>query len=318
MKALIILWKYGDYICGKKLVAAIPGLMDALIRFGEVDWDEELQQSVREMSASTIDRLLVREKKKNGFKGLSTTKPGTLLKRDIPVRMGTEWDDAKPGFLEIDLVAHCGDTTVGDYVNTLDATDVVTGWTEVRAAVNKAQIHVISALMDIEGFLPFPLRGVDSDNGAEFINDHLMRFCKTRELKFTRSRPYRKNDGCHVEQKNWSVVRKHMGYERYEGQETVDLMNAYYELLGLYLNYFVPQTKLLSKERIDSHVKKKYDEYRTPYERVLASPDVSPENKDYLREVYATLNPADLLRKMALLQKKLQVVALPYSGKRGS
>lgn len=312
LKALVELWKYSDYACGKKLAAAIPAIMGALLRFGEVSWSEDVQKVLLEISASTIDRVLKPEKKRMGFKGLSTTRAGSMLKSQIPVRLGTEWADAKPGYVEVDLVAHCGNTTAGEYVNTLDVTDVTTTWTETRAVINKAQKHVFQALIWIRFFLPFDLRGLDSDNGSEFINAHLLRYCMKEELVFTRSRPYKKNDGCHVEQKNNTVVRRHIGYERYEGQEAVDLLNEFYALLRLHSNFFQPQTKLISSERVDSHVKKTYEEYKSPYERVLASPDVPEEKKAELREVFETLNPAELMRGMADVLQKLQAIAIPY------
>ena len=316
--ALMQLWELLSWPCGKKLAAAIPDLMDALVKFGEVDWTPELQQLLRDISPATIDRLLEREKKKLGFKGKSTTKPGTLLKENIPIRMGTEWSDAKPGYVEADLVAHCGDTTTGQYVNTLDVVDIKTGWTETRAVRTKAQKLVFTEIKYIRKNLPFDLIGIDSDNGSEFINAELYRYCMETNILFTRSRAHHKNDGCHVEQKNNSIVRKHMGYLRFEGQEAVDLMNEYYQRLRLCTNYFTPQTQLISKEKVDSKTKKQYDKYITPYKRVLASPDVPDERKEYIREVYETLNPAALAREMTQIMKKLLAIALPYSSKRGS
>jgi len=316
--ALITLWELAGCPCGKKLAAAIPELIDALVRHNELDWTPELQQLLREVSPATIDRLLEREKKKYGFKGRSTTKAGKLLKKDIPIRTGTGWDDAKPGYVEIDLVAHCGDTTAGQYVNTLNFTDISTGWTETRAVRTKAQKFVFAAIRFIRRLLPFDLLGIDSDNGSEFINDELYRYCIAEEIALTRSRAYHKNDGCYVEQKNGAIVRNHIGYNRYEGQEAVDLMNEYYAQLRLLTNYFLPQTKLISKEPVDGKTKKRYDKYVTPYNRVLASPDVPDERKEYIREVYETLNPAALVREMSQILKKLQAIALPYSSKHSS
>jgi hypothetical protein len=247
--ALKELWHIMGFMCGKRMAAGMADLLGALERAGEKAYDAETKEKLLRVSASPIDRLLARERKGLQIKGRATTKPGTLLKREIPVRVGTQWDDAVPGYVEIYLVTHCGETTAGDYVNTLDATDISTCWTETRAVVNKAQRHVFAWLMHIKGELPFPLRGIDSDNGSEFINDHLYRYCKKEGIMFTRSRPYTKNDGCHVEQKNWSIVRQHIGYDRYEGEAAVQLLNEYYGMLRLYTNFFQPSTKLMSKGR---------------------------------------------------------------------
>jgi hypothetical protein len=290
-------------------------MLNALIKHGELNTSQEIQIKLKEVSAATADRLLSASKKGLTFKGKSTTKPGTLLKRDIPIRLGTEWDDAVPGFVEIDLVAHCGETTAGDYVNTLDVTDICTGWTETAAVFNKAQKHVFNALMDICNRQPFPLRGIDSDNGSEFINAHLFRWCKEKKICFTRSRPNRKNDNCHVEQKNWHVVRRNIGYHRYEGWEATNIMNEYYAILRLYSNFFMPQTKLLEKTRIDSRIYKRYDVPKTPYRRLLESDDILSETKAILQETFSTLNPAALKRDMAYVLERLESLRIQTRSK---
>jgi hypothetical protein len=306
------IWAIMDYACGKRVAAGLIGILDALLRFDEIECDEETAAKLKRISASTIDRLLKKERARYTLKGRSTTKPGTLLKKDIPIRLGTEWDDAKPGFVEIDLVAHCGDTTSGEYVNTLDVTDIATGWTETRACVNKAQKHVFAALMTVKSNLPFELLGIDSDNGSEFINSELHRYCKQEDICFTRSRPYQKNDGCYVEQKNWSIVRKQIGYDRYEGIEAVNLMNEYYDLLRLLTNFFVPTLKLKRKVRDGAKVVKSYETPKTPYARVLESRDIPNEYKDKLIAIYRTLNPARLKREMMKISDKLYALRIPY------
>jgi hypothetical protein len=255
-------WVFMDFACGRRLVAGMDDMLHALTFCGELEISEDMLAKLRTVSASTADRLLSKARKGLALKGKSTTKPGTLLKKNIPIRLGTEWDDAMPGFVEIDLVAHCGETTAGDYVNTLSVTDISSGWTETRAVRNKAQRHVFEALKDIETRQPFPYRGIDSDNGSEFINAHLYNWCKQRGICFTRSRPNRKNDNCHVEQKNWHVVRRNIGYNRYEGDRAAQAMNEYYALLRLYSNFFLPQTKLIDKIRVGSRVRKCYDTSR--------------------------------------------------------
>lgn len=299
------IWAYMDFACGRRMATGMGDMLDALARFGELDIDAAVSRKLKEMSASTLDRLLRRAKERARFKGVSATKPGTLLKKDIPVRFGTEWSDALPGYVEIDLVAHCGDTTAGEYINTLDVTDICSGWTETEAVINKAQRHVFAALMDIEKRQPFPYLGIDSDNGSEFINNHLYRYCKENHVCFTRSRPFQKNDSCHVEQKNWNVVRRNIGYGRYEGQEAVDVMNEYYSLLRLHTNFFLPQAKLLSRTRDGARIRKTYEPPLTPYRRLLRADSIPDTVKALLKETYASLNPAELKRAMMRLLERL-------------
>ena len=299
------IWAYMDFACGRRLVAGMEDILQALISCGEIEISEEILQKLKKVSAQTADRLLTKARKGMVPKGKSTTKPGTLLKRDIPIRLGNEWDDAVPGFVEIDLVAHCGTTTAGDYVNTLDVTDISSGWTETQAVLNKAQRHVFSALHAIGNRLPFPYKGIDSDNGSEFINAHLYNWCKNENICFTRSRPNRKNDNCHVEQKNWHVVRRNIGYNRYEGQEAVDAMNDYYALLRLYSNFFLPQTKLVDKIRVGPRIRKKYDTPKTPYRRLMESDIITAHVKVALEDIFSSLNPAALQREMLRALEKL-------------
>jgi len=303
--ALERVWALMDFACGKRLAAGMRDMLDALLRFGEIGFDKTTLGCLKEISPATIDRLLKHAKSRMNFKGISTTKPGTLLKKNIPVRLGTQWDDAVPGYVEIDLVAHCGTTAAGEYINTLDVTDVCSGWTETAAVINKAQKHVFEALMTIKARLPFPLLGIDSDNGSEFINHHLIRYCEREDICFTRSRPNKKNDGCYVEQKNWSVVRRNIGYGRYEGAEALDVMNEYYGLLRLYTNFFLPSAKLLSKDRDGAKIHKRYDAPQTPYNRLLSLPRIEHDMKENLREIWMGLNPAELKRGMLKLLEQL-------------
>ncbi len=298
-------WASLDYACGKRVAAGMDDILDALLRAGELPCEPHVTGMLRAMSAATIDRILAPDRAKTTLKGRSTTKPGTLLKSQIQIRTGTEWDDAVPGFIEIDLVAHCGDSTRGEYCNTLDATDIATGWTETRAVKNKAQVHVFAALQDIVASLPFPLLGIDSDNGSEFINAHLLHYCTERDVTFTRSRAHRKNDGCHVEQKNWSVVRQNVGYARFSTPEELELLNEIHALVRLHTNFFMPSAKLVSKTRDGSKVTKRYDEPTTPYRRVLSRDDIAPAAKEALTAQFKTLNPADLRRRIGRLQDEL-------------
>jgi hypothetical protein len=284
-------------------------LIPILEEHNEVELDGVTKQKLLGISAATIDRLLAVERKRRQLRARSKTKPGTLLKHQIPVRTFCEWDEQRPGFVEIDLVGHEGGDNSGDYIQTLDMTDVFTGWTETQAVRNKAQVWVFEALKQMRGRLPFDLLGIDSDNGGEFINDQLYRYCQREHITFTRARAYRKNDNCYVEQKNYSVVRRAVGYQRYDTSEELDVINQLYGHLRLYTNYFQPVMKLMEKTRVGSKVKKRYDKPRTAYQRVLESSYAGEERKEALRGEYAKLNPAELKRHITRLQHKLKTLA---------
>jgi hypothetical protein len=303
------LWVIMRYVCGKRMAAGLKDLVAALERHGEILLDSQTKQKLIKVSPATIDRLLAPERKKTQLKGRSTTKPGTLLKRQIEIRTFSDWDESKPGFVEIDLVAHDGGNSSGEYCHTLDVTDVCTGWTETRAVKNRAQVWVFEALQDIQARLPFKLLGIDSDNGGEFINHHLLAYCSTQGIKFTRGRPYKKNDNCYVEEKNYSVVRKTVGYARYDTEQELRLLNELYSLLRLYTNCFLPVMKLADKQRFGSKVKKTYDRPLTPYRKLVQSVQVPDKAKRQLKRLYLTLNPAELDRQIAALQTRLAKLA---------
>ena len=309
VSALVKVWTIMDQICGKRLAPILPEIIPILESFGEINLDLTTRDKLMVISASTIDRLLSSERKKLSFSSKTKTKPGTLLKNQIPIRTFSDWDDLRPGFVEIDLVGHDGGLGSGDYLQTLDVTDVSTGWTETQAVRNKAQVWVFEALKEIRERLPFDLLGIDSDNGSEFINNHLLRYCKEQAITLTRARSYRKNDNCFVEQKNYSVVRRAVGYFRYDTEEELSLLNQLYSHLRLYTNYFQPSMKLMEKSREGSKVKKRYDRARTPYQRVMESGQVTKQQKQKLRRQYAKLNPAELKRKITILQNKLIDIA---------
>jgi len=305
ISALDELWPLLDYSSGKRFCAGLDDMLDAIERFDSDLFNQETKRLLRSISPATVERILKGKREKLTLKGKSTTKPGTLLKKDIPIRLGTEWDENKVGFLEIDLVAHCGSTVAGEYVNTLDVTDIFSGWTETRAIINKAQKHTFQALKTIEDKLPFTILGLDSDNGSEFINDQLYRYCKEKDIMFTRGRPFMKNDGCHIEQKNWHIVRRSIGYARYEGQPAVNIMNKYYDLLRLYSNFFLTHMKLISKTRNESKIKKKYDYPKTPYRRILEDPSIPKDQKDKLISISLSLNPIKINNDMQRLLEAL-------------
>lgn len=287
-------WEIYGRICSKRLQPFLPEAVGVLERCHELFFSEETKKLLLGMSAATIDRCLKKARFTQPPRGLSTTKPGSLLKQAIPIRTFTPWEDEHPGFLEIDLVAHCGSTTEGTYLNTLTATDLATGWTECLALPNKTQLAVSQAITQMRQNLPFLLLGLDSDNGSEFINDTLLRYCQAEHITFTRSRPYQKNDQAHVEQKNWSVVRHTVGYDRLENSDELALLHAIYADLRLYINFFQPVLKLIAKERLDGKTIKKYDQAKTPYRRVLALDSLSVEVKARLTAQYVQLNPVAL------------------------
>jgi hypothetical protein len=318
---LVSVWKVMDYICGKRLAPVLGEMVDLLERLGEIRCSSETREKLSRVSAATIDRLLRPTRKTYELKGRSHTKPGTLLKHQIPIRTFAEWDDVKPGFSEIDLVSHEGGCSAGEFCHTLDLTDVATTWTETAGVRNKSQTRVFEALKRLRENLPFPLLGLDSDNGGEFINHEMERYCKEEKITFTRSRSAKKNDNCYVEQKNWSVVRRAVGYARYDTDEQLELLNELYRHLRLYTNFFMPSMKLISKERDGSRVKKRYDKAQTPFQRVMASPHIGRVRKQKLKLQYESLNPAALKRSIQHLQNRLyktksQLQRVPAEAKR--
>lgn len=305
VEALRFVWAALDGPAGKRLAPFMAEAVEALERHGELALRPEVRAKLLRISAATIDRALAPERRRLRVRGRSGTKPGSMLKRQIAIRTFTEWDDRRPGFCEADLVAHDGGDPRGEFCQTLDLTCVNTGWTEPRAIRTKAQRWVREALDDVRGHLPFRLLGLDSDNGSEFINLELYRWCEDHAITFTRSRSYRKNDNCFVEQKNWPVVRQQVGYLRYDTPEELETLRELYSHLRLYVNFFQPQMKLLSKTRDGAKVRKRYDAARTPYRRILASPHVAQEAKDALTQIYRRLNPAQLKRDIGRCQDRL-------------
>lgn len=302
---LTTVWAALGGICGKRMAPFMAEAVSALERFEELTVTEVQREQLRAMSAATIDRRLAPVRRRLQVRGRSGTKPGTLLKGRIPIKTFSEWDDATPGFCQVDLVAHDGGVASGDYCQSLDLTDVATGWTEPAALKNKAQRWVFEELTRIRSDLPFDLLGLDSDNGAEFINHELQRYCEAEHITFTRGRAYRKNDSCYVEQKNWSVIRQAVGYGRYDTEEELEVLRELYGFLRLWVNFFQPQMKLIEKTREGAKVRKRYDTAQTPYQRVLASPHVSPAAKRRLTTGYESLNPAELRRQIGRCQDEL-------------
>ncbi len=304
--ALKKIWTIFDFICSKRLKPFMAEAIEILTKHKEISLNLEVKQKLLKISESTIDRLLKSEKDRYRLgKGRKGTKPGTLLKKAIPIRTFSDWNEKKPGYIEADLVGHDGGTGSGDFAQSLNFVDVLTGWDQSAACINKAQVHVFEAIRTASARFPFKIAGIDSDNGSEFINAHMLRYCIQNKITFTRSRAYRKNDNCFVEQKNYSVVRRAVGYLRYDTQQEVDILNELYIYLGQYTNCFMPVVKLVFKTRKGSKVTKKYDVAKTPYRRVLECSDIDDKIKERLKAKYESLNPAELKRKISSLQEKL-------------
>ncbi len=302
------IWEIMDYACGQRLAPQLAEIIDKLVFFKELNIPEATQEKLKHISSATIDTRLKRFKNELRLKINSTTRPGSLLKKQIPIRT-VSWDETRIGYCELDTVAHCGDSANGEFISSLDLTDILTQWTETEAIMGKAQSRVISGLENIKNRLPFPLLAIDPDNGSEFINWQLFEYCLARTIEFTRGRPYAKNDNAHIEQKNWTQVRKVFGYSRRETERELDLMNDLYRNeLRLYKNFFMANVKLIEKKRVGQNgekIKRIYDRAKTPYQRVLECEHVSEESKQKLREQYATLNPAELRRQIKAKLEKL-------------
>jgi len=304
ISALIEIWRICGCICSKRLQPFLPEMVHILERHGELTLDDETKRLLMQMSAATIDRRLAPFRQQRG-RGISTTKPGTLLKQSIPIRTFADWKETEPGFVEMDLVAHCGDANEGVYLNTLTAVDVMTGWTECFLLRHRSQQVVTAAVESLQGRLPFPLLGIDCDNDSMFINGTLKRHCEAEQLTFTRSRPYRKNDQAFVEQKNGDIVRGNIGYRRYTSAPAAALLEAIYEDLHAYVNFFQPVRKLIHKERQGAKVYKQYDEARTPHQRAMLLESVDRRHKLRMQHEYLRLNPAELRRRIDANLKQL-------------
>jgi len=300
------MWLTANLPCSKRLKVIIRLWMPGYAKeYGALPLN--VIKALYKISPPTIDRILKPLRAKYKSRGRCTTKPGTLLRKQIPIKTN-QWDEFKPGFVEADTVAHCGDSIEGDYANTVDLVDIATGWTEQGAAWGKGEIGVLAALKDMESRIPFPILGFDADNGGEFINYHLMRHFadRVKPVQFTRSRPYHKDDNAHVEQKNWTHVRQWFGYYRLDKRKIVNMMNEFYKTeWRLYHNFFQPSMKLIEKKVIASKVFKRYDKPKTPYERILESKHVDPSVKRSLKEQFESLNPFQLKKGIEAKMKRI-------------
>jgi hypothetical protein len=316
------IWLAANLPCSKHLKVILPLWLPSYVKeFGSLSL--EVVKALLRISPATLDRLLEPARVRYRGRGRTTTKPGTLLRKQIPIKTN-QWDETRPGFLEADTIAHCGQSLLGDFVYTIDTLDIATGWTEQRAVWGKGETEVLRQIQDIEDSLPFPLLGFDCDNGSEFLNWHLMRHFNQREkpVHLTRSRPYHKDDNAHVEQKNWTHVRQWLGYHRLDKPVLVGLMNDLYsQEWRLYHNFFLPSVKLMEKKLVDEKTMKRYDQPKTPYQRVLESPYVSASVKRSLKEQFENLNPFRLRKAIEnklntifkILRSQQPMVTIPIS-----
>lgn len=302
--ALTILWEAADRICGKRLKQAIPTLVDAMERHEHLHLDVEVRRLLLAMSAATMDRILkpVRETGKQGRRRSAINTP---LRKSIAVRTFNDWNDPPPGFFEMDMVAHCGKSVAGSHAHSLVLTDIASGWTEAAAMVVREQTLITITVEEIRVKLPFAMLGLDVDNDSAFINETVVDYCKDRELDLTRSRAYKKNDQAWIEQKNGAVVRRLVGYGRLEGAVATAALGKLHEVARLYVNFFQPSFKLKSKTRAGAKVTKKYHVPATPYERLLTDDRVTDKSKKQLRQIFATLDPVQLLNQIREAQRNL-------------
>jgi hypothetical protein len=299
------IWQATDYACGRRLVAMLPEWIPAY-EAHERRLPAEAREKLLEASARTLDRLLAPLRGQGA--GRSLTRPGTVLRHQIPIR-GSVWEEGKAGWLEVDTVALCGGSVAGEFVWMVDGVDYATTWVEVRPIWGRGQAGTLVALRDMEASLPFPLLGLDSDNGGEFLNYHVMNWLqkRPRPVFMTRSRPWKKDDNAHVEQKNWTHIRQCFGYERHDNPDVVEPIQALVKgAYGQLLNYFHATLKLERKERNGGRVKRIYGDARTPLARVLASAEVTPQTKRRLAQEKARLNPFALKREV---DRNLKIIA---------
>ena len=300
---LAAVWEAAGYPWSVRLKALLPSWMPWIRQ--RYKPSAETERQLLGISARQIDRRLQGKKSQCKQRLYGQTKPGTLLKHHIPVKTDS-WNVTTPGFAEIDLVSHSGNSGEGEFAYTLNLTDIHTGWTESRALLGKGQEGVRQALEEIQRGLPFDLLGLDSDNGSEFINGHLQRWCKQSRIQLTRGRPYKKDDNAHIEQKNWTHVRKLLGWERYDTRAAVEAMNDLYRReLRPWLNLYLPSVKLVKKVRVGSKVRRVYDAPKTPLERVMASAAAHPEQIAALKKLRASLDPFQLGK---VIERKIESI----------
>jgi hypothetical protein len=308
-EALIVVWEASDRVCGKRLRPLIPVLVEAMERHGHLQLAPKVRNHLLAMSAATIDRALRQVRGQAGGRSRRHAAPSAAVRRSVPVRTFSDWQDPPPGFFEADLVAHSGPRVSGSFVQTLVLTDIATGWTECAPLLVREQKLLTEVLIELRKLLPFTLLGFDTDNDSVFMNDTVRDYCQEAGVAFTRCRPYRKNDQAWVEQKNGAVVRRMVGYRRLEGVEAAAALARLYASVRLFVNFFQPSFKLADKQRDGARIKKRYHQPATPYQRLLAEPRTPEEIRRRLDAMYATLDPVRLLREIRVAQQRIVEIA---------
>jgi len=306
-----VLWQASGRIGAHRLHPFVPDLLARLVQCGALALRPDVEKRLRHASRPTLTRLLAPARAQYPPRSATTTRAGTWLRQEIPIRTFTEWDDARPGFCEVDLVAHCGSTTEGFYLCTLCAVDIATTWVELEAVWGKSQQRVGGAIHHVWQRLPVPLVGLDTDNGSEFINHGLYAWCRRHGVTFTRSRPWKKNDSAHVEQKNGAVVRQLVGYDRFASKAAYAQLTRVYQLARLHVNFFQPVEKLVTKTRQGARVHRVYDRAQTPYQRLCAADVLSADTRHELATLYQQLNPLQLRRDLEAALDRLWTLATP-------
>jgi hypothetical protein len=310
ISCLATCWMLTRAPAGKRLAPMLEVVVPLLRRDGDIVLTDDEAALLVSMSPASIDRHLGPERDRLVSRGRSHTKPGTLLKAQIPIRTWADWDEDVPGFVEIDLVGHEGGNSSGEFCYTLTVTDIATGWTINRSVKNKAAVWVFQAITHVITQFPFPILGIDSDNGSEFINAHLLAFCVDNKITFTRSRSGNKNDGAHVEQKNWTHVRELVGYLRFDTEAELAVLNRIWELDQIYTNYLLAQQKLVFKQRHGAKVTKKYDRASTPFARTGARTGISDACRLEMETTMNSVRPGELYRQIQDLTSQLERLAL--------
>jgi hypothetical protein len=309
ISALIAIWEAAGYPCSARLKALLPLWLPWASK--RLAISEQVQNQILSISPATIDRRLKPRKRQLKRRLYGRTKPGTLLKHHIPIKTDS-WDVQTPGFTETDLVSHSGNSEQGEFIHSLNVTDIHTTWVETRAVMGKGQAGVLEAMKQIEQALPFRLLGIDSDNGSEFINYHLKAFCDQKQIQFTRGRPYKKDDNAHIEQKNWTHVRKIFGYLRYDSPLALQAINDLYRHeLRILQNLFLPSMKLTGKVRVGSKLKRQYDKPQTPLERLRACPQADPAKLKELIKLRDAIDPFALAKTIEQKLERIYQLANP-------
>jgi hypothetical protein len=308
-EALIVVWEASDRICGKRLRPLMPIMLEAMERHGHLRLAPEVRTALLAMSAATVDRALREVRQRAGGGLRRRPAPSAAVRRSVPVRTFADWGDPAPGFVEADLVAHSGPTPEGSFLQTLTLTDIATGWTECAPLLFREQKLLTGVLAEVRKLLPFPLLGFDTDNDSVFMNETVLDYCRNAGIAFTRCRPYRKNDQAWVEQKNGAVIRRIVGYRRYEGLEAAAALAELYRSVRLFVNFFQPSFKLAEKLREGAKVRKRYHPPATPYQRLTADPRVSAEVKHRVEKQYVQLDPVRLLNDIRAAQQRLVEIA---------